>query len=119
MAKITIGFKCDPHMKNELLMEASESGISLSEYVENICANRWTTRDDDTVDTSGEEVLAEQVEELSAALQEYQDLLQPYFDQYRGRTLDMRMPDDRVVQRQVDHPIDVLEIILSSVKIKP
>jgi hypothetical protein len=119
MAKITTGFKCEPHLKHELLEEAVESGITLSEYVESICANRWTTRDDDSVDTSDAEVLAEQVEELSASLQEYQDLLQPLFEHHRGETLGMKLPDGRVEQRQVTHPIDVLEIILSSVKTKP
>lgn len=116
MAKVTVGFKCDPHIKHELLMEAMESGISLSEYVENICANRWTTRDDDTVDTSDAEVLAEQVEELSTALQEYENLLQPLFERHHGKTHEMKLPDGSVVQKQVNHPIDVLEIILNSLK---
>jgi hypothetical protein len=119
MAKITIGFKCDPNMKNELLREASEYGISLSEYVENICANRWTTRDDDKVDTSDAEILAEQVEELSTALQEYQNLLQPLFERHRGETHNMKLPDGRVVQIEITHPIDVLEIVLASVKTRP
>jgi len=120
MAKITIGFKCEPHLKHELLEEAVESGITLSEYVESICANRWAEAAQTGEDNDELEELEEQLEDCRARLAEYEvAMLGPLFRRYEGKTMDMRMPDGSVVQKQVNHPVDVLEIILSSVKSEP
>lgn len=116
MTKITIGFKCDPQMKNDLLAEAEEAGITLSGYIENICANRCQSPDDDEIDNIDMDDLEEQVEGLSASLKEYEDLLGPLFTRHQGQTLDMQMPDGRMVPKKVNHPVDVLEIILNAVK---
>jgi hypothetical protein len=40
MAKVTIGFRTDPEIKNELLEKANALGISLSDYCENSIVNR-------------------------------------------------------------------------------
>jgi hypothetical protein len=120
MAKVTIGFKCDPYIKHELLTEAVESGISLSEYVENICANRWAASAPHLQLDDEKEELQKLLEESRSRLAEYEvAMLGPLFKRHQGETMDMRMPDGSVVQKQVNHPIDVLEIILSSVKSKP
>ncbi len=120
MAKVTIGFKCDPYIKHELLTEAVESGISLSEYVENICANRWAASAPHLESNDEMEELQEQLEDSRSRLAEYEvAMLGPLFRCHQGKTMDMRMSDGSVIQKQVNHPIDVLEIILSSVKPEP
>ncbi len=40
MAKVTIGFRTDPEIKNELLEKAKDLGISLSDYCENLIVIR-------------------------------------------------------------------------------
>ncbi|KAA3637510.1 MAG: hypothetical protein DWQ02_06660 [Bacteroidetes bacterium] len=76
MAKVTIGFRTDPEIKNELLEKANELGISLSDYCENLIVNRRNTVDDngfhEPILTEGdvdiiEEVFADQLHEFFGA----------------------------------------------------
>lgn len=72
MAKVTIGFRTEPEIKNELLEKANELGISLSDYCENLIVNRRNNVDDngfrEPMLTEGdvdiiEEVFADQLHE--------------------------------------------------------
>lgn len=120
MAKITVGFKCEPQLKYDLLVEADGSGITLSEYVENICANRWAASAPHIELDDEMEELQKLLEESRSRLAEYEvAMLGPLFRRHQGKIEDMRMPDGSAVKKQVNHPIDVLEIILSFVKSEP
>lgn len=120
MAKITVGFKCDPYIKEELLEEAAESGISLSEYVENICADRWAASAPHLQSDDEKEELQARLEDAHSRLAEYEvAMLGPLFRRHRGKTLDMHLSDGRIVPKQVNHPIDILEILLTAVRKTP
>lgn len=114
MSKITTGFKCDPDLKANLEYYAQEYGHTTSSFIEYICAEHIHALE------NGEQIQPElRNDDNVVAPNVYEAMLAPFFDLYLGQAFNMKLPDGREVQRQVDHPIDVLEIILSSVKIKP
>lgn len=120
MAKVTIGFKCDPSMKDDLWNEAVSSGITLSEYVENICANRWRTDKEQSDDTEELDAANAALEDVRSLLYEYEDImLGSLYQRFRGQMLDMKMPNGSIVKKTINKPIDVLEVILSSLKPHP
>lgn len=114
MSKITAGFKCDPNLKADLEYYAREYGQTMSSFIENICSDYVHALENDEVDPSDAPY-----DTNGAEPNPYEAMLAPFFDIFRGQTLDMRMPDGRVVQKQVSSPIDVLEIVLASVKTRP
>ena len=117
MAKIIVGFKCDPELKYDLLEEAESSGITLSKYVESICENRWDTSEEDENYSDEEEQLREQLMNCETRLNHYENvMLGPLFNRHQGKVIDMHLPDGTVVQKEVNHPSDILEIVLNSLK---
>jgi hypothetical protein len=118
MAKITVGFKCEPELKYDLLLEAEGSGITLSEYVENICANRGNASQSSGQDSDEMAQLHDQVMDYESRLNHYETVvLGPLLMHYRGKSFDIRLPDGSVVSKEVNQPIDLLEIIVKSLKI--
>ena len=117
MAKIIVGFKCDPELKYDLLEEAESSGITLSKYVESICENRWDTSEEDENYSDEEEQLREQLLNCETRLNHYENvMLGPLFNRYQGKILYKRLPDGSELRKQVNHPSDILEFVLKSLK---
>ncbi len=117
MAKITVGFKCEPELKYDLALEATNTGITLSEYVENICANRMQMTHSGYHESSELQLLQAQLVEKQNHVDKYElEMLGPLFQKYNGRKLDMKLHDGSIVQKQVNSPMDILEIILNSLK---
>lgn len=117
MAKITVGFKCEPELKYDLSMEATSTGVTLSEYVENICANRMQMTHSEDNESAELKTLRMAYDRTQNRLDKYElELLAPLYQKYQGQLLDMKLPDGTSVKKQVNSPIDILEIILASLK---
>jgi|GEM_PF-3117885 len=117
MAKITVGFKCEPELKYDLSIEATSTGVTLSEYVENICANRMQMTHSEDNDSAELKMLRMVSQQTQYRLDKYElEMLGPLYKKHQGQLLDMKLPDGSVVKKQVNRPMDILEIILTSVK---
>ena len=117
MAKITVGFKCEPELKYDLSIEATSTGVTLSEYVENICANRMQMTHSEDNESAELKILRMANERAQNRLDKYElELLGPLYKKHQGQLLDMKSPDGSNVKKQVNSPMDILEIILTSVK---
>lgn len=115
MRKITAGFKCDPQLKAELIAEANESGLTLSEYLEYLCENR----DSANHQTSFEEVNdnSEELEYLRARLYEYEEvLLGDLFEKHQDTTVTVKLPNRPDIKRYIGEPQDLIKIFLESIK---
>ena len=120
MAKVTIGFKCDPSMKDDLWNEAVSSGITLSEYVENICANRWRKDEEQSYDNEELNAANAELEDVRSRLHEFEVImLGSVFQRSKGQIIDMKMPNGSIVKKPINKPIDALEVILTSLKPHP
>lgn len=117
MAKITVGFKCEPELKYDLSLEATNTGVTLSEYVENICANRMQMNHSEDHESAILKVHKRLYEQTQDRLDKYElEMLGPLYKKHQGQLLDMKLPDGTSVKKQVNSPIDILEIILASLK---
>ncbi len=115
MRKVTVGFKCDSGLKLDLLEEATESGITLSEYVESLCENRhYQTERVEYIEVHTD---SDKTKELEEQLHHYEVvLLGNLFDKYEGTNVTVLMPDGTVSEKYIKSPQDVLEVILESIK---
>lgn len=117
MSKVTVGFKCQPELKQELLQEAVRSGITMSEYVESLCANRDNPTIQEVTDYEEDESVSEELESAGARLYEYEEvLLGPWFQKYRGKTLQIHDEYGQSREQLITQPVELLEAILSSLK---
>ncbi len=117
MAKITVGFKCEPELKYDLSLEATSTGVTLSEYVENICANRMQMTHSEDNESAELKTLRMAFERMQNRVDKYElEMLAPVYQKYQGQMVDMKLPDGSFVKKQVNTPMDVLEIILASLK---
>jgi hypothetical protein len=115
MRKITAGFKCDPELKDDLLREASEHGITLSEYLESLCENRHS----ETVRTeyiSSTEEDSEELAELRNEIDKYEQMLEPLFEQHKGKETLVILPDGRETQTMIKEPADVLYALVNALE---
>jgi len=118
MRKITAGFKCDPGLKEDLLAEAREHGITLSEYLEGLCENRHSEIVRPQL-VAAPEIDDERLEELQNKLDRYEHLLGPVFDKYQGQEVFVRLPDGTETYKKVEDHFDGLEIIINAIAPKP
>lgn len=117
MSKVTVGFKCNPELKQELVFESVQSGLTLSEFVESLCANRNSQ-------TMGGRTDHEELENLRAQISQQQDLVQlyeaellgPLFRKYQGKTMEIRDTDGDVEKVVIQSPADLLEVILAAIE---
>ncbi len=113
MRKVTTGFKCDPDLKADLEYYAVEYGITLSSFIEQICSDHIHSlyhRSEELEESEYSDIETES---------EYEALLTPLFQKFNGQTLDMKLPDGSIVNKPITRPIDVLEILLASIKTQP
>jgi hypothetical protein len=118
MRKITAGFKCDPQLKEDLLSEAGEHGITLSEYLESLCENRHS----ETLRTeyiSSEQEDSEDLMELRDEIDKYERMLQPLFEQHKGTETLVILPDGTETQTMIEEPADVLYALVNALKERP
>ena len=114
MRKITAGFKCDPELKSELISEANESGISLSEYLESLCENRKK----EIVRTRFIErpVNSEELEELQNRIYEYEEvLLGDLFEKHRDTEVTVKLPNRPDIKRFISEPQDLIKVFLETI----
>ena len=52
--KLTVGFRCSPQTKIRLMREATQNGVSLSEYLESLITNLETSHNTDEAKISPE-----------------------------------------------------------------
>ena len=117
MAKITVGFKCEPELKYDLSLEATSTGVTLSEYVENICANRMQMTHSEDNESAELKTLRMAFERMQNRVDKYElEMLAPVYQKYQGQMVDMKLPDGSSVKKQVNTPMDILEVILASLK---
>lgn len=114
MRKITAGFKCDPTLKEALLSEATEHGITLSEYLESLCENRHS----ETVRTEYVSTPADDSKELSlrAELEKYEQPLRPLFELHKGEETVVILPNGVRTARLIEEPADVLYVLTNAIE---
>ena len=107
--KVTIGFKCNPKVKLKLATEASNLGLTLSEFVENLLLNLENERQSET----------KEVQSLKERIAFYEnDILLNLFRQYKGETVKFQNPDGEALNIQIKEPKDIYKVIINSYKIK-
>lgn len=115
MRKITAGFKCNPQLKSELITEANESGLTLSEYLESLCENR--NNSNEHINLINQPDYLEELEHLRSRLYEYEEvLLGSLFAKNQNTEVKVKLPNGRVFSRFIKQPQDILEVILASLK---
>lgn len=115
MRKITAGFKCDPQLKEDLLSEAGEHGITLSEYLETLCENRHS-RYVESEYTSSIDEHDEELNMLQETLEEYEGLLRPMFEKHKGQETLVILPDGTETHRFIKEPVDVLYTLINAIE---
>ena len=145
--KITTGFRCEPELKLELANEATELGIKLSEHLENTLANRHKLRAEteqlkaenkklqSDLELKGADVLKltavneiqkKELEELKLkAAQDSKRLAlfnHPFlinlFDKLKGRDDTVEAVDGKKYSFKYNSPVDVVEAMIFSFKLK-
>lgn len=116
MRKVTIGCKGDSGLKWELTQEAEEARMSLSEYMEIILENRHMQDDVKMLRYRLKEEQRSKQQVLSR-LEEYENALDNHFRYFKGKELNYEQ-DGRVTKRKVLTKQDILECLLSAVKIE-
>lgn len=108
-----LGLKADPYLKMELAQECQELGMSLSEYMETILANR---KMQDDVKILRYRVREEQraKEEVLSKLEDYEQLLEELYLKYEGQELSLRKPNGKTTKTKVMSKLTLLEIIVAS-----
>lgn len=117
MRKVIIGCKGDSALKWEITQEAEEAGMSSSEYMETILENRHMQDDVKMLRFRLKEEQRSKQEVLSK-LEDYENLLAPFYKKHKGQSLNFREKDETISKKTINHPIDMLDCILSSLNNK-
>jgi len=97
--KVGTGFKCNPHLKLELIKAAQGLDITLSEYLETLMHQ-----------SQKDLKLGEQVERLNAQVSFYENAkLLEFFNHYKGQT---------IKGIEIKEPKDIFTVLVNSFKIK-
>ncbi len=114
-SKVTLGFKCSPHIKLALAEEANELGLTLSEYVENIIGNYR-----EIISENDPEIpeLRRQIDQLKARMLFYENpLLQEMFEAHKNQELKFINSKNEEVNLKITDIRDVYTVIINSFKI--
>ncbi len=115
--KVIIGCKGDPALKWEIMQEAEESGMSLSEYVETILENRQMQDDVKILRFRLKEEQRSKQEVLSK-LEDYENRLAPFYKELKDQTMPFMQKDGSTTAKMISNPIDMLDCFLSSVNLE-
>jgi hypothetical protein len=113
MRKVTIGFKGDPSLKLEVKAEAEESDMTTSEYLEAIVENRHMQEDVKMLRYRLRQAIQEK-DNILEKLEQYEERLRPLFNKLKGQRLPYRDANGAQTQQTINHPIDILDGIISS-----
>lgn len=99
--KVTLGFKCNPHLKLKLALDAQKQNFTLSEYVESII-NR-------------EEYKTYIINDLRTRLAFYEnDFMQNLFEKYEGITLTYKNTKEEQVNLEIKSIQDMFTVFTES-----
>jgi hypothetical protein len=113
MRKVTIGFKADPGLKLELKEEAEESEMTVSEYLEAIVENRQVQEDVKMLRYRMRQTIQDK-DNTHFKLEEYEQRVDPVYKKYKGQTLSFREKDGTISNKTINHPVDIIDCMLSS-----
>lgn len=116
MRKVTVGFKCDPELKSEIMKDASRLGVSVSEYLESLTETRNSEGDYDAVCHQLQETRHQRNELLKKVKYYEEDLLGPWFKKIQGQEKPFKNPDGTIGKIKINQPEDVLKAILNSIE---
>lgn len=114
MRKVTVGFKCHPELKQRIITQAQSGGVTVSEFLENLCENveyreaYLREQYEQRIDS-----LEEELSELRTILSEYEvELLGPLFNKYEGQQLSGENGNPITVAT----PQDILKALLTALE---
>jgi hypothetical protein len=114
--KVTIGFKCNPHIKLDLAEQANKLGLTLSEYVENIIAN--SGKEQCNCNAEKNELLR-QINDLQEKIEFYENaFLKELFGKYENKKVQFINAEGNEVNLKIVGIRDVFTVIINSFKIK-
>lgn len=116
MRKVTLGFKGDSNLKWEVKQEADDAGMTASEYLEMIVENRHVQEDVKSLRFRIRQAIQEK-DNIHFKLEEYQNRLIPLYKRHKGQLLPFKNADGSMEKKTINSPIDLLDCILSSLKI--
>lgn len=118
MRKVTVGFRCDPILKDDLIENSIRLGLTLSEYLENLCESHFSDTNLNEPLEENCQSLKSECERLKNELTDYEELLlAPYFQKYKGKILSLRLEDGSKSELLIKTPKDLLRVILSTLKV--
>ncbi len=120
--KVTLGFKCDAGTKIQLAQEAQQIGMTLSEYVDTLIANRKSkmpTSLSNTSELSSKiDFQQREIQNLRRKVGFYEnDLLKKAFQTRQGQRLEYKNIHGEKVSKTINQIEDVYTILLDSVKL--
>src|SRR5688572_11711792 len=105
--KVTLGFKCHPKVKLKLARMAIQSGITLSEYVENLIM------DLDSDNRDGSQTL--DILKSKISFYENETLIQ-LFNQHKSKVISFTASNGQEMTIKVNEPKDIYTILMNSFK---
>src|ERR1700757_1213488 len=113
--KVTVGFKCHPEIKMELLKEATQLDISLSEYVESLVLNRNETNK--TVNPEIERHI-ETINKLKQKIAFYENnLLINLYNAHQNEIVSYINNEGKKMELKINELTDFYTILINSFKI--
>ncbi|MBL4587181.1 MAG: hypothetical protein JKX84_09025 [Flavobacteriales bacterium] len=122
---VSVAARIDPGMAHRISERAERLGVSMAKMVSLLIARGFNPQKPVAIENREEigrletEVadLEEETDALKTRLAEYEEIiLAPLFNKHAGRTLSLPNTDGSISEKRIEDPIDILEVLLASVK---
>ncbi len=115
--KVTLGFKCDAGTKIQLAQEAQQHGMTLSEYVDTLIANRFSKQSsyESLTHSERQQKIIRDLEEKVSFYES--DILKKAFYAHQGKTITYKNYKGKDEQRTINRIEDVFAVLTNTVKL--